>query len=185
MAFTQRMPALWQTLCEMAPQTAEHAERVVDLCRVLGGELGLDAAELAELELAARFHDIGECFLPPGLAGKPLAFTARERALMERHADLGADALLEAGAGTALAGAVRSHHERWDGSGYPRGLAGPAIPTHARIIHVCETWDAMRSNRAYADLISREEALEELEMGAGRQFDPDVASTAREIFAAG
>jgi HD-GYP domain-containing protein (c-di-GMP phosphodiesterase class II) len=133
--------------------------------------------------VAARFHDVGECFLTPGLAGRPVAFSLEERHAMQRHADLGANALLRVGAPRPVADVVRSHHERWDGTGYPRRLVGEEIPMNARLLHVCEAWDAMRSNRLYAEALTKDEALTELRQGAGTQFDPRVADAAVQAFA--
>jgi HD-GYP domain-containing protein (c-di-GMP phosphodiesterase class II) len=183
-SFPPRTRTLWLTLCAVSPRTAAHSQRVIDLSGRLADALELSDEERSELAVAARFHDVGECFLAPGLAGKPIAFSLEERHAMQRHADLGANALLRVGTPRPVADVVRAHHERWDGTGYPRRLAGEEIPPNARLLHVCEAWDAMRKNRLYAEALSKDEALAELRQGAGTQFDPRIAGVAAEVFSA-
>jgi putative nucleotidyltransferase with HDIG domain len=170
--------ALWATLAAEQPAAAEHARRVSAVAARLANELGLTPDQRATLASAARFHDIGECLLPPGLVGRAVAYSEAEREAMQSHPELGANALAHAGMPAEVVEAVRSHHERWDGSGYPQRLTGEAIPLAARVLHVCEAWDAMRRHRLWADLITPDEALDEIRSGAGSQFDPEVAQVA-------
>jgi putative nucleotidyltransferase with HDIG domain len=185
---TGRIPdaaqGLWMVLVANHPPAAEHAERMTRLAEQLADRLGMEGEERRHLLVAARFHDVGECFLPSGLTEGSVAFSESERDAMRSHAELGADALSDAGMDSQVVDAVRAHHERWDGGGYPLGIEGSRIPRAARILHVCEAWDAMRRHRVWAELISPEEALEEIETCAGSQFDPEVARAAVECFAA-
>jgi putative nucleotidyltransferase with HDIG domain len=175
---------LWMVLAANRPTAAEHAERMIGLAGRLADHLGIEGDERGELLTAARFHDIGECFLPSGLAERAVAFSESERDAMRSHAELGAEALSEAGMNVQVVDAVRAHHQRWDGGGYPLGLRGERIPRAARILHVCEAWDAMRRHRVWAELITTDEALEEIQTCAGSQFDPEVARAAVDCFAA-
>jgi putative nucleotidyltransferase with HDIG domain len=175
---------LWESMRTRLPSTAEHSERVVVLADRLAEDMGLDEGLRGRLAVAARLHDLGECLLPRELSDQhAIAYTPEQRQLMNEHPDLGAEALERAGLGDDVVEAVRAHHERWDGGGYPRGLAGDEIPLPARILHVCEAWDAMRRHRVWAELITKDEALEELDHGAGNQFDPRVARSAASLFA--
>jgi putative nucleotidyltransferase with HDIG domain len=155
--------------------TGGHAEEVVELCDALAVRLGLDAAAVEELEMAARLHDLGKIGVPDVILHKPGRLTAEEWDVMRKHPGWGAEALAAVPGAGRVAAAVRAHHERWDGQGYPDGLAGEAIPMAARIIAVADAWHAMTSNRSYRRALDDEHARAELADGSGTQFDPQVA----------
>ena len=155
--------------------TGGHAEEVVDLCDALAVRLGLDAEAVEELEMAARLHDLGKIGVPDVILHKPGRLTAEEWDVMRKHPGWGAEALAAVPGAGGVAAAVRGHHERWDGQGYPDGLAGEDIPMAARIIAVADAWHAMTSNRSYRRALDDEHARAELADGSGTQFDPRVA----------
>jgi HD-GYP domain-containing protein (c-di-GMP phosphodiesterase class II) len=170
------LDALAGDLAKADEQTADHMEHVVSLALDLGSLLGLAAAELFELELGARFHDIGKVRVPAGLLRKPARLTATEWDLMRLHSLWGAEMLAAIPGLEAVAVVVRAHHERYDGGGYPDGLTGERIPLAARIVSVCDAYSAMISERPYSRPRPTRRALRELELGAGTQFDPVVAA---------
>jgi two-component system cell cycle response regulator len=157
----------------------EHSTAVARWCLLVGGYLALDHVELRQVVAAGRLHDIGRFALDPAIIRSTGPLTETEWDAVRRHPEEGARLLFGVGghAGmAALAPLVEAHHERWDGQGYPRGLAGDAIPLGARIIAVCDSWAAMRVDRPYAVALSVPEARAELMRGRGTQFDPIVAN---------
>lgn len=159
-------------------ETSGHTQRVVALSTWLGQALGLGQAALTELRHGAYLHDLGKLTIPDAVLLKPGRFDAAERALMQRHADNGYDlaSRIPALAPGALK-VIRHHHERWDGSGYPGGLAGEQIPLLARIFAICDVYDALTNERPYKHAWSRAEAVKELIAQRGRHFDPLVVDT--------
>jgi putative nucleotidyltransferase with HDIG domain len=152
--------------------TGGHADEVVELCDAVAVRLGLAAATVQELEMAARLHDLGKIGVPDVILHKPGRLTSDEWDVMRRHPAWGAEALAPVPGAARVAAAVRGHHERWDGRGYPDGLAGEDIPAASRIIAVADAWHAMTSNRSYRRALDDKHALAELRDGAGTQFDP-------------
>jgi diguanylate cyclase len=142
----------------------------------VGERFGLSPAALAEIELAALLHDIGKVRVPDSILNKPGALTEDERAVMNRHPVWGAELLARVPGLEPVATIVRFHHERWNGGGYPAGLAGTRIPLTSRIIAVCDAHHAMTSDRPYRAALSQAHALAELRAGAGTQFDPVVVA---------
>jgi diguanylate cyclase (GGDEF)-like protein len=161
-------------------QLAHHLADVADLAEAVGRRLQVPAPQLQTLRQAAELHDVGKLAIPEEILGKAGPLTEDEWEFIRRHTLIGERILASAPALGAAAKIVRSTHERWDGSGYPDRLAGPEIPLGARIISVCDAFDAMTSHRPYAAPLPREEALRELFRCAGNQFDPKVV----EAFAA-
>jgi putative nucleotidyltransferase with HDIG domain len=163
-------------------RTASHARSVAELASAVAEELGLAAEAREELELSALMHDIGKVAIPADVLEKPAALTLAERALMETHTTEGETMLRRADGSLADIGQiVRSCHERWDGGGYPDGLAGHEIPLAARIIFCCDTYDAMTVDRPYARARSHAHAVAELWAGAGTQFDPTVVAAVARV----
>jgi diguanylate cyclase len=156
--------------------TASHSEAIVATARAVGERFGLSPAALAEVELAALMHDIGKVRVPDSILNKPGPLTGDERAVMNRHPVWGAELLARVPGLEPVATIVRFHHERWDGAGYPAGLAGARIPLTSRIIAACDAHHAMTSDRPYRAALSPPRALAELGAGAGTQFDPVVVA---------
>ena len=152
--------------------TAGHSRRVQQLALAIGRELGLSQAELEVLGHAALFHDIGKLAIPDAVLLKPARLTRTEWSLMQRHADEGARIIDRLGFLNDAVPAIRHHHERFDGRGYPDRLAGDDIPLGARIIHVADALDSMLTTRIYRPARPAHEALEELRRGSGAQFCP-------------
>jgi diguanylate cyclase (GGDEF)-like protein/putative nucleotidyltransferase with HDIG domain len=173
---TAAMESLSATVDARDAYTAGHSRRVQQLALAIGRELGLSQAELDLLGHAALFHDIGKLAIPDAILLKPASLTADEWALMQRHADEGARIIDRLGFLNDAVPAIRHHHERFDGTGYPEGLSGDDIPLGARIIHVADALDSMLTTRIYRAARPADEALEELRRGSGGQFCPRCVS---------
>ena len=165
---------LQRILTEREPELAEHQRDVAKLARSVARELSLDVEGADVVMRAAEFHDIGKIAIPDEILSKRGALDEIEWGLVRTHTLIGERILSVSPAMVPVAKAVRSSHERWDGAGYPDGLAGEKIPVAARIVFVCDAYDAMRSRRAYSASLSHEGAIEELRRNAGKQFDPAV-----------
>ncbi len=154
-------------------ETQGHTERVAELAVRLGRELGFP--DLEGLRLGAYFHDLGKLALPDEVLKKPAALNTGEWRLVKTHPEVGFEILQDLPflPQTAL-NVVLYHHERWDGSGYPKGLKGEEIPLEARIFAVVDVWDALVSERSYKPAWPPERAREELRAQAGRTLDPKV-----------
>jgi diguanylate cyclase (GGDEF)-like protein len=150
-----------------------HSDRVASIATEIATKLGLPAEEIELTRLAGSLHDLGKLAIPEEILRKPGALTDAERLVIERHPQIGYRMLESLGV-DPIAYWVLHHHERWDGGGYPEGLAGDRIPLGARIIFVADAFDAMTSTRLYRAALSYEEAVAEVERCAGSQFDPDV-----------
>ena len=159
--------------------TADHAAALVSSALAIGRRFGFTEEALRELNYAAVLHDIGKIGVPGQILNKPGPLSAEEFATMTRHAVIGEQIIARVEHLRPVARIVRSAHERWDGTGYPDGLAGEQIPLASRILLVCDAYDAMTSDRPYRRAMSEEAATEELLDGAGSQFDPRVV----EVFA--
>lgn len=156
--------------------TGDHSRAVVELAMRVGAEVGLGTDELQELELVALLHDIGKLSVPDAILAKPGPLTEAEWEVMRCHPVDGERLAASVEQLEALAPAIRSEHERWDGKGYPDGLAGEAIPVASRIAFVCDAFHAMTSDRPYRAALTRDEAIAEIEANAGAQFCPQAAS---------
>jgi diguanylate cyclase (GGDEF)-like protein/putative nucleotidyltransferase with HDIG domain len=153
--------------------TGSHSERVAALAAKIAEQLGLAQEEVELTRLAASLHDLGKLAIPEEILRKPDALSSAEWIVLQRHPQIG-HRMLESLGVDPIADWVLHHHERWDGGGYPAGLAGERIPLGARIIFVADAFDAMTSNRLYRDPLSREDAYLEVERCQGTQFDPEV-----------
>ena len=165
---------LLRVAAEHDGELREHVDDVAELVEAVGHELGLSAHELVEVRRAAALHDIGKVAIPDEILHAPRALTADEWRYMRQHTLIGERIIAAAPELAGVARIVRSSHERYDGGGYPEGLAGDEIPLGARIVAVCDSYDAIVSDRAYRAGRSHEEALAELANCAGTQFDPTV-----------
>lgn len=158
-------------------ETEAHIERMVKLTRFIGSQMNLSASDLDCLELLAIMHDLGKVAIPDSILNKAGPLIDEEWVIMKRHPELGcriASAFPEL---ASIADDILSHHERWDGTGYPRGLASDEIPLVARIVAVVDAFDAMTTERPYRSALSVEQALAEIRRCAGTQFDPAVVDT--------
>ena len=169
---TAAMESLSATVDARDSYTAGHSRRVQQLALAIGRELGLSQAELDLLGHAALFHDIGKLAIPDAILLKPASLTQDEWSLMQRHAEEGARIIDRLGFLNDAVPAIRHHHERFDGTGYPDRLAGEEIPLGARIIHVADALDSMLTTRIYRAARPAAEALHELRSSAGTQFCP-------------
>jgi putative nucleotidyltransferase with HDIG domain len=164
--------------------TGQHCQEVVRLAVALGGRMGLGAAQMRNLEFGALLHDVGKIAIPKSIINKPCALDEEEWRIVRTHTIEGQRMLDRVGGFMHEVGViVRAHHERWDGGGYPDGLAGRAIPLEARIIACCDTWNAMRTDRAYRRALRFDDALAEIRAIAGSQLDPALAAQLIEIVA--
>jgi HD-GYP domain-containing protein (c-di-GMP phosphodiesterase class II) len=157
--------------------TADHCRGVVTLVTAVADELEIEHEARQEMEFAALLHDVGKIVIPKEIINKPGALSDDEFELMKTHTIEGQVLLDRVGGLLGRVGSlVRSCHERWDGNGYPDGLAGYEIPLAARIVFACDAYSAMTTDRPYRAAMSQEIALEELWANAGTQFDPRVVS---------
>ena len=155
--------------------TLGHGERVAALAVLIGQQMRLPAGRLRALAQGALLHDVGKIGVPDAILHKPGSLTDEERAVIEEHPARGDQMLATAFPGAAERAVIRHHHERWDGAGYPDGLAGGAIPLEARIAAVADVYDALRSERSYRGALSRERAGAYIQENAGTHFDPACA----------
>jgi two-component system, cell cycle response regulator len=170
----QARDLLVRVIAEREPDLDDHSTGVADLARAVGRRLGLAAEALDVLVRAAELHDVGKIAVPDTILHKPGPLTDIEWEIMRQHTVVGERILAAADSMRPVARVVRASHERWDGHGYPDGLAGEAIPLEARIVCACDAFDAMLSQRPYKAPLTHLEALAELRRCAGTQFDPAV-----------
>jgi putative two-component system response regulator len=162
-----------------------HAMRIGELVEVVGRRVGLAEAASRHLARMSRFHDVGKITVPSWILRKPAPLTRLERAIVESHT-LNGHALLAGSAAhsrflRAASEIALMHHEDFDGSGYPLGLRGDEIPLGARIVRVCDVFDALISDRPYRAAIGEAEALKVVYAGRGREFDPDVVQALLDV----
>jgi diguanylate cyclase len=163
--------SVFATLTSKYAEEHEHSERVSMYCRLIGEHLDLKDDELDELELAGKLHDIGKISIPDAILKKPGKLTATEWKIMKEHTVNGYQILRAADDYSNLADYALTHHERWDGTGYPNGLSGEDIPLFSRIIGVADAYEAMTADRPYRKAMDPKEAVKELIQCAGSQFD--------------
>ena len=180
-AYLETIRALASAIDAKDPYTRGHSERVAKLAVEIGRELGLDAAELRVLEVSGILHDIGKIGIPEQVLQKPALLTPEEFSVVRSHAAIGAEIVEGVEFLQSARPAIRHHHERWDGKGYPDGLAGEAIPLIARIVHAADTWDACTSERPYHRARSATEVFSIMAQLRGAQLDPNVHDAARRV----
>lgn len=164
------------TLFEKSNETREHTERLASMSRKIGILLHLSEEQLTNLVLLSRLHDIGKISIDDEILTKPASLTDKEWLEMRKHPDIGYRIAMASPELEPIAEYILSHHERWDGKGYPQGLKGEEIPLPARIISVIDAYDAMTENRPYRKAFPVQYALDEIMMNAGTQFDPMIAT---------
>jgi two-component system cell cycle response regulator len=182
---SQTRDVLMQLLDERTPGLLDHVSGVTSLTAAVAAQMDLNAEQLDETLRAAELHDIGKLAIPDEILNKPGPLDLTELEFMKQHPIIGQRILSAAPALAPVAALVRASHERWDGGGYPDGLAGDDIPLGARIIAACDAYDAMTSKRCYQRARSQADALAELRRNAGTQFDPAVIDAIERQFLAG
>jgi diguanylate cyclase (GGDEF)-like protein len=173
-AVEQSAAVLLQALEERQPALGTHVDDVGELAEAVGRELGLADADLERVRKAGQLHDVGKVAIPDAILEKPGPLDDREWEFMKRHTLVGERIVGAAPALAEIGKLIRSSHERWDGHGYPDSLAGDQIPLGARIVSVCDAYDAIVTDRPYRPGRSHDEAIAELRRCAAKQFDPVV-----------
>lgn len=171
--FIQTSFALATAIEKRDPYTGGHTKRVLDFSLHIGKFLGLRERELEGLKISAILHDIGKIGIPDSILTKSTALTEREFKKIQEHPVIGAEILKGISEMDRIVEAIKYHHERWDGKGYPENLKGNEIPLWARIIAVADTFDALTTSRPYRNKINKRAALEEIERNIDKQFCPD------------
>ena len=170
----QMMETLSTTIESKNEYTCGHSHRVAEYAALIAAELGWSSENIQNLKYAAYLHDIGKIGIPEMLLNKPSQLTDEECDLIRNHTIIGAEILKDVAFAPYIAEVSRSHHERYDGCGYPDGLKGTDIPIHARIITVADSYDAMNSRRIYRNALPPEMIRNEFEKNRGKQFDPQI-----------
>lgn len=158
-----------------------HSHRVAEYAALIANELGWGSEEIINLKYAAHLHDIGKIGIPDMLLNKPARLTPEEYSVIKEHTVIGAEILKNITLIPHVAEVARSHHEHYDGTGYPDGLAGEDIPLSARIVAIADSYDAMNSKRIYRNALPPEKIFEEIQNNRGLQFDPDLADIFLEL----
>ena len=177
----RRLRRLSERLTRKDGDTTEHTTAVARLAVAIAAELGIAGEQLRHLELGALLHDVGKLAVPDRVLKKPSRLTQLEWVAMRRHATSGERLLIRILDLPDVLAVVRSHHERWDGAGYPDGLRGEQIPLGARIVAVADAFRAMVEPRAYRPPRPRSGSLAELIRNAGTQFDPACVDALRRV----
>ena len=173
--YSEIVHSIKTTLYEKSNETEQHAERIAQYSLLIGKEVGLSKEELNSLELASILHDIGKISIDLSILTKSEKLTDEEWQTIKKHSEKGYRITYAIPELKHIAEYILCHHERWDGKGYPQGLAGEAIPLISRIISIADSFDAMIDNRPYKKALTKDEALAEIEKNAGTQFDPELA----------
>ena len=171
-AFYATIQAITRTMEKRDPYTAGHQERVAELAEAIGREMGLPTDRLEGLRVGAHIHDIGKVYVPSEILNRPGRLSPTEFALIQAHPEIGHDIVKDVDFPWPVARMILEHHERMDGSGYPRGLKGDAILLEARVIGVADVFEAMTSHRPYRPALGRTAALAEISARRGTHFDP-------------
>ena len=174
-SFTKTIEALTSAVEARHAETQEHTQRIRDTALALADAMKLPPELRRRVQLGAILHDVGKIGVPDAILLKPGPLDPEEFEAMKAHPDIGARLLADIDFLQPALSVVRHHHERWDGQGYPDGLGGEDIPVEARIVALCDAFDAMTSDRPYRSAISVDEACREIRACAGSHFDPDIA----------
>jgi putative nucleotidyltransferase with HDIG domain len=184
-AYLQFVETMAQALDARDPYTAGHSLRVASYSYTLAREMGLSETDAETIRIAAQLHDIGKIGIPDVVLQKPGPLTPEEYGLIKLHPQIGRRILERVGRFEQLLNVVELHHENYDGTGYPYGLAGDSVPMDARIVHVADSFDAMTTTRSYRSALPLRAAIQEIERNAGRQFDPAAAKAFVKLIAEG
>jgi len=177
----RRLTELAERLETKDGDTTDHTTAVARLAVAIASELGIEGEQLRHVELGALLHDVGKLTVPDRILKKPSRLTQLEWVAMRRHAASGERLLIRILDLPDVLAVVRSHHERWDGAGYPDGMRGERIPLSARIVAVADAFQAMVEPRAYRPPRTPAETLAELMLNAGTQFDPACVDALRRV----
>ena len=175
-SYSDIISSIMTTVYEKSQETEKHAERLAELSTRTGRMLNLMEKDLGELQLLGMLHDIGKIGIDDKILNKPGKLTEEEWIVMKKHPEIGYRIARASHKLSRIADYILSHHERWDGMGYPRGLKGEDIPLLSRILSVADAYDAMTEDRIYRKALSKEEAIEEIRRNSGSQFDPIIAN---------
>jgi len=167
---------IMNTLYEKNPREIEHSRRVSDLCYRIGQEMNLNTIENDQVRLAGLMHDIGKVGIDESILNSNTSLTNQEFELLKKHSEMGYRILVSVSEFSQVGLIVLCHHERWDGTGYPRKLKNKEIPLLARIVSLADSFDAMTNERTYKKVLSHAEAMIEVEKCSGAQFDPAVVA---------
>ncbi|MCF7890407.1 PAS domain S-box protein [Candidatus Bipolaricaulota bacterium] len=181
----ETLQALNRTIEAKDEYTGGHIDRVQRLSVKAGRKLGLSEEKLEQLRYASILHDIGKIGVPDSILGKPGELNEREWEEMEKHPEVGERIVSQVDRLKRAAKIIGQHQERYDGTGYPKGLQGDEITLEAQIVAVADAWDAMRTDRPYREALPREEAMRELKENAGTQFDPEIVEVMLELIEEG
>jgi response regulator RpfG family c-di-GMP phosphodiesterase len=184
-SYRQAIAALSSAIEARDQHTAGHTDRVIDLAKILATELGWDKRQLEDLVMGCTLHDIGKIAIPDAILNKNGSLTSDERQRMLKHPLDGLKIIANVDRLKPAIPYILSHHERWDGSGYPRGLKGENIPVEGRLLAVVDTFDAILSDRPYRKGATSAHALAEIRRSAGTQLDPEIVDVFVELVASG
>jgi HD-GYP domain-containing protein (c-di-GMP phosphodiesterase class II) len=173
----------WCKALELRDNVTEgHTQRVTDLTLLIAREMDIDEERLVHIRRGALMHDIGKMAIPDAILKKPSSLNSNEWNEMRRHPSYAYDMLSQISYLAPSLAIPHCHHEKWDGTGYPRGIKGQEIPLEARIFAVADVWDAIRSDRPYREAMSAAKALHYIEENRGRHFDPHVVDAFKNIY---
>lgn len=172
---SETIKAILSTLYVKNPREESHSRRVSEICMLMGEHLKMSQNDIKQLKVIGNLHDIGKIAIDETVLNKPGQLTMDEWLLIKRHPEIGYRILSASTDYAEMAEDILCHHEKWDGSGYPKGLKGESIPLRARIIALADAFDAMTEERPYRRPMSQQDAIEEIKKNAGTQFDPYLA----------
>lgn len=178
----ETIKTILKTLHEKNPREEKHSERVSTICVQIGMALGMSNEEMSLLKAISNLHDIGKIAIDDAILNKPGKLDDKEWEQIKRHPEIGYRILSTSPEYAEIAQDILSHHERYDGKGYPRGLKGEEIPIRARIITVADSYDAMVSDRPYRRPLTHQEAIDEIKRNLGTQFDPNIGMLFIELY---
>ena len=173
--------SIMSTLYAKSQETEQHGQRLGEICLMIGEKIGLEQKVLDELVLLSKLHDIGKIGVDDRILNKPGKLDDDEWIIMKKHTEIGYRIAMSTPQLEHIAYHILTHHERWDGKGYPEGLQGEAIPIHTRILAIADAYDAMTEDRVYRKALSHEEAMLEIKKNIGTQFDPKLAELFMEL----
>ena len=179
---SESIKTILNTLHEKNPREEKHSKRVSDICIQIGKKLHMKSEELQLLKAISNLHDIGKIAIDEAILNKPGKLNDTEWEIIKRHPEIGYRIISTSPEYAEIAYDILSHHEKWDGTGYPRALSGQNIPIRARIISIADAYDAMVSERPYRKSLTHEEAITEIKKHSGTQFDPKLVKVFLELF---